>query len=228
MALRRTLSVVVTVTFLLVLPGAVGAQPPVHDRDRLFGPQAAPAGVSYDRWFARWAAWLQKYPASRSPIAPNSPNNCEQRPNVVFIGPNGTGKDCSVPRGKPVGLTFVGQECSTAEGNGETYRELRRCAVAGYRDFFSAQDAAVRLKVDGNRIERPRRWTFTSSNRMVTLPKDNIWGAPAGPTKTVSHGLFYMLKPLAPGEHLVRFRTKSHKDDAVDIIRYRFTVRTGN
>ena len=63
----------------------------------------------------------------------------------------------------------------------------------------------------------------------MVLPEENIWGAPAGPTKTVTHGLFYMVKSLTPGEHVIRARVQSRKNEDVGrVFRYRFRVRAGN
>jgi hypothetical protein len=36
-----------------------------------------------------------------------------------------------------------------------------------------------------------------------TYPKDNIFGAPPGPTQGVSDGVFVILQPLAPGSHTI-------------------------
>lgn len=39
----------------------------------------------------------------------------------------------------------------------------------------------------------------------VSFPKDNIFSAPAGPTKAVSHAYVVFLKPLKVGKHDIHF-----------------------
>ena len=41
---------------------------------------------------------------------------------------------------------------------------------------------------------------------IATYPKDNIFGAPAGPTQGVSDGVWAFLKPLPPGNHTIHHR----------------------
>jgi hypothetical protein len=38
---------------------------------------------------------------------------------------------------------------------------------------------------------------------IVTLPQNNIYGAPGGPTQAVSEGWWIMLKPLSTSTHTV-------------------------
>jgi hypothetical protein len=61
-------------------------------------------------------------------------------------------------------LPAFGHECSTAEGDGRTYKKLRECAVQGFRDFVGRKELSVRVIVDGKHLEHPRRWTFTSGS----------------------------------------------------------------
>ena len=101
-------------------------------------------------------------------------------------------------------------------------RELRECAERRFRRDWGREMVTLHVRVDGKRLERPRRWTFTSQGRVVDLPKNNIWGAPPGPTKSIMRGVFYLLKPLAAGDHDVRVRLDFGKRST--IFRYRFTV----
>ena len=207
---RQVLAVVPALCLLILLVPASSA----HPGEKVWGPLATPYGMSYERWLARWAVWLQEIPVRRNPYPhPGSPRNCEVRGRAVFMGPSGTGdRRCMVPQRKAVGLTAMAHECSTAEGNGKTYRQLRRCAVRGWR--LNGTGFRVDIRIDGQKVKQPRAWTFTSIGRVVDLPANNIWGAPPGPTKSVTRGLFYMIKPLDPGRHSIRFSGE----------RYRFKV----
>jgi len=125
--------------------------------------------------------------------------------------------------GKAVGLTFLMYECSTAEGNGHTFLKLRACAKHGFRDNVGPDFVKVGLSIDGDRVNQPRRWTYTSSNRVVDFAKNNIARAPGGPTKSIAHGLFYMFRPMTPGDHVITGRFAFGEGPPI-IIRFRFSV----
>jgi hypothetical protein len=161
--------------------------------------------------------WLQEIPAPKNPVFhPASSRNCEVRGRVVFMGPFGTGnRVCEVPPGKVIALNHsVIYECSTAEGNGRTYRKLRRCAVSQFEKNFAR--ARVGIRIDGERLQQPRAWTFTSMGTVVDFPRNNIWGTQAGPSKSVTRGVLFLIKPLDTGRHVIT-RTTSN-------LRWRFNV----
>ena len=222
-ALRRglptLLSTALLMTFLGVAPSS--ADPGGHTH-KVFGAQSHPYDVGYTVWLARWAKWIQELPIRDFPSA-DSPSNCAVHGRAVFMGPIGAA-GCTVPEGKTVAIqTILAWECSTAEGLGETYGELRRCAVHNFRRDVGRAKVSLHVRVDGKRLERPRRWTFTSQGRVVDLPKNNIWGAPPGPTKSITRGVFYLLKPLAPGDHNVFVRLDAGKRSE-ETYWYKFTV----
>jgi hypothetical protein len=143
---------------LLVHAGpAVGAQDAT-----LYGPSATkPAGASYRAWAARAFVWFQETPASQDlGVDPDSPANCAQQHGVAFFGPVGTGRACVVPEGRPIVMVYLGWSCSTAEGNGRTFRELRRCAERSWRNELG--DVRIRQTVDGSLVHHPRRWTVST------------------------------------------------------------------
>jgi hypothetical protein len=102
-------------------------------------------------------------------------------------------------------------ECSTAEGLGETFLELLKCARQNFAHDFDPAIFRFTVKIDGKRLLAPRRWTFETPGEFVLLPDDNIWGVPGGLTKSVSKGFFYIVQPLAEGQHEIRV----HADDQV-------------
>ena len=218
-ALLIVLSAVLCVT---VLGASTSSAHPGGHSHKVFAPTSHPYDLGYSRWLARWAKWIQETPNRDFP-GPNSPSNCDVHGRAVFMGPLGSA-GCTIPAEKLVAVQpFLQYECSTAEGNGETYRQLRRCAVKGFRGLFGRDNASVHVRVDGKRLERPRRWTITSMGRVVDLPRDNIWDAPPGPTKSIMHGLFYLVKPLGPGDH--EFRLRADYGRQSDVYKYEFTVR---
>lgn len=182
-------------------PGTAVAGSGAH----LYSPHASPQGRSYARIAGDFAQWAFSIPAPTSPVIHlHSPHGCEVHGPFVYTGSVGTDGTCPVPRGKAVVISFAGYECSTAEGNGTRFRALRRCARRNFAKTFKPTSYRFRMTLDGNHVPRPRRWTYTSANRVITLPTKNIWHAPPGPTRSSSRGMIYVLRPLSPGTHVLR------------------------
>jgi hypothetical protein len=200
-ALKR---VVVVALVISALPGPVASAGAVSD-DRLFSPHSSPFGRPYAEWFAEYQEWLNEIPTPVNPfVDPASPENCDlEDGHVVFLEPQGP--PCSVPPGKAVGIPFASWECSTAEGLGRTYAELRRCAVDNYAADFGPESLRFSVRIDGRVLPNPRAWTIVTPvpADLIDFPEDNIWDAVPGPSKSVTKGLFYILRPLSPGAHRV-------------------------
>ena len=220
---RRPVVAGLAAALLLGLPGTGVAQA-AGDGSPLYAPAAEPFGRSYQRVFGHYAKWILQIPSRRNPsVDPDSPNNCAVHSDFVFMGSRGTGQGCTVPTGKAVAFSFGFWECSTAEGNGDTFARLRRCARANYIRTFNKYVFRFVLRVDGRKVAEPRRWTLGAANRVADLPRNNLFGAQAGPTKTASYGLFHIFKPFSRGEHLIRVRGEDWELGKFTIA-YRFTV----
>ncbi len=202
---RRTVigllaAIALVLPVVLALPASAGA-PPVYP------PGSSPDGMSYPEWQGSYMTWLQEIPRGRNPINhPDSPKNCELVGGMVFLG--GAGANCGVPTGTPVAFSpAVGfWECSTAEGLGNTYRKLRRCATGRFWRDINPSSYRQRILIDGMKLMKNRRWIFLSPGEMVDLPEYNIWHTTPGPTKSVTKGFFFILQPLDPGLHTIRVR----------------------
>ena len=104
----------------------------------------------------------------------------------------------SVPSGKALLFPPLTTECSYAEDTTlKTEAQLRSCAVNGN------QGGMPHVVVDGITFHSLQTYEVQSSLFSFTFPPNNIFGAPAGPSQTVSHGWFIMLEPLSPGKHTV-------------------------
>jgi hypothetical protein len=114
-------------------------------------------------------------------------------------------------------------ECSTAEGLGRTFAELRRCAIRNWHRDFRHEVFPFTVHIDGRRVQAPRRWTFVTRGEIVMLPEGNVWGVAAGPTRSVTKGVLYILRPLSRGTHTLRLRGRHEELGTIDLI-YRFTV----
>ena len=157
--------------------GAVdrGAHTRASDELRLYGPAAQPQGHRWRLWAARYLEWLQEIPVGRNPaVHPDSRHNCELQHRVVMMAPYGTGEGCEVPSDTAILLTFNAWSCSTAEGNGRTWRQLRRCARESFQQELS--DIRVRFFLDGELVRHPARWMVDSARGVADLPEKNTGG----------------------------------------------------
>jgi hypothetical protein len=212
--MRKAFAVLLLVALTV---GGAGTSLADDGHPRIFPPSADPRGRTYSQWLAAYMIWFQEIPAPTNPaVDPASARNCEVQGPAVFLGPEGA--TCRVPDDKILLLPGAGWECSTAEGLGETFRALRRCAVENFARDFGPDALSFKLWIDGRRVRQPRRWTFVSPGEMVVLPENNIWGAPGGPTKSVTKGLLYILRPFEEGRHRIRFRVSIAGEEPFDIV----------
>jgi hypothetical protein len=201
---RRILTVAVAATCVLGIVAPAHAEGARH---LLFPPDSSPYGKTLAQWEAAYQIWANEIPTGQNPRTdPSSPRNCEvQADSVVFLG--GFGADCTIPEGLGVAFTpALGfWECSTGEGFGDTYRELRRCA---WHHFGRVLDPSVyhqRIWIDGHRLRHQRHWVTLTAGEIVDFPKHNIWGADPGPSKSVTKGFMFVLRPLSEGQHRIRW-----------------------
>ena len=192
---------------------------------RLFSPHSEPYGRSYAEWFAEYQEWYNEIPAPVNPLfEPDSPHNCDlEDGKVVFLGGP---TDCRVPEHKAVAVAGGFWECSTAEGLGDTYAELRRCAVENFARDFNPDVHQFRIWIDGELLRKPRRWTFLTPipSDLINFPQNNIWDAEPGPSKSVSKGFFWILRPLSEGTHTIK--AKGH-DEAFGDFTLIYKLRVG-
>ena len=220
-------TVAARVAVAVFLGSSVSAGPataaPDPDDARLYGPgSTSPAGASLQTWATRMFTWFQETPAhQRLGVDPGSPANCVPRHGAVVFGPVGTDDTCLVPAGRPIVVVYLGWSCSTAEGNGRTFLELRRCAERNWRTELG--DIRIRQVVDGNLVGEPRRWTVSTGDMWVDLPRHNVWGVRPGWTRSVGRAIVHVLKPPPVGSHLVRVRLL--EDGKKTVLRYPFTVQ---
>jgi hypothetical protein len=180
---------------------------------------ANPLGKSYREWSSIYAEWELEIPRGQHPyIRPDSPRNCEVVQGMAMLGASGTGPDgCTVPEGVPIMSMPVGFECSQAEGDGNTFRKLRRCATRGWSGLFDPGGLGIkafRLTIDGQRIpHRGDRFQFLTTRTVAELPENNIiefWlggntDIPAQTTKQMSKVVSHIIRPLREGWHRIRF-----------------------
>jgi hypothetical protein len=144
---------------------------------------------------ALWTAILQTPSAQNSFGTGGEAFGCWSLDGTVApFGPTGV-SSCTVKPGTRILVATNSVECSTFEANGTTDAELRTCARQG--DL----ESAPAVTVDG-RVVQVRE--VETALLEITLPADNVFGAPAGTEGlAVAHGWVALLNPLTPGSHRI-------------------------
>lgn len=119
----------------------------------------------------------------------------------MFVG--SFGADCAVPEGAAIVIGTASWECSTAEGLGDTFAELRKCARESFARDFGPGQFHQRLLIEGEHLRYTRRWITTTPGEIIDFPKNNIWDAEPSPSKSVSEGFLFILRPLREGTHRI-------------------------
>ena len=176
---------------------------------------------SYGQWAAAWWQWALALPATAHPLFDTADCSTGQSGEVWFLGgkfcntgdPNCNGtavRTCAVPAGKALFFPIVNTECSTAEGNGSSEKEMRDCAN-------SIIDSAANLsaELDGKafrelgihqryRSDSPLfTWTLASHDNVLKATGEPI--ADGTSSAAVADGVHLMLAPLSPGPHTLHF-----------------------
>jgi hypothetical protein len=184
----------------LALPAAAGGS-----TGAVFPPDSSPRGMTHAEWQGAYQIWFGEIPSSEHPaIDPSSARNCELQHGIVFLGP--IGADCTVPAHRPLAFSPAPSfwECSTGEGLGETFRQLRRCARENFAHDINADVFHMRVVIDGQRLRHVRRWISQTPGEIIDFPEDNFWNAVPGPSKSVTKGFLFILRPLGGGNHTIR------------------------
>lgn len=192
----RSISVVIVLT--LVLAAFVA---PASARSRVAYPLGSrPFGSTYTTWAERWIAWAFGTPVPSNALA--DPANCDvgQSAPVFFLPVSGGGAvsaTCTVPAGSAILVTPGGD----LEIQGVTADTIE-AAEQNLHAFVSAI-TDVEVTIDGHPVPEVTRFLLFSPAFTLTLPSDNLYGAPAGSYPAVTGGYFLILYPLPVGEHTI-------------------------
>ncbi len=213
------------ISLLLVLnalPAGAGGPRSVDDpgnggNPRVFPPGSSPYGSSYGDWSARWWQWAYGLPVAGHPLFDETGADCGagQSGPVWFLGGvfnvsgSATRTMCSIPAGKALYFPIINVEWDNvcpAEEPPLSVEELRATAA-----WFMDLATALSCELDGVPIENPFAYRFTAGPFGVDIPSGSIWeffgcATPAGHyAPLMADGYFLMLKPLAPGAHVLHF-----------------------
>jgi hypothetical protein len=216
--LRLVLMVAVLMLAMLA-PAAAEARSKSRGNPDIFSPRSHPYGASYAEWAGDWLAWMLSFPMHGNgpdgffnPFFVYTNDNCGvgQSGPVWFLGfgaAMGDGdvpRTCTVPAGKALLFSIGSSFCSPADGSPSDPAALKECAEGQV-------DTSIPLlaEIDGVRVKNPNRY-YVSTPFTFTLPDDNflqfVGAQPATPGNWYGHSYSSVLivKPLPPGEHVIR------------------------
>jgi hypothetical protein len=180
--MRRRALVLVTLLIGLVVTAPPAAAVPPGTETRLLG--------------ELWTTILET-PSADNPLGDGDP--CVQLSGRVVAPFSSFFPEltCTVAPGTRLFVAGFTVECSTVEPPpfaGTDPASLRACAVADIRV------ASLTVTLDG--VPLPLTEVVTGP-LAVTLPRDNVLGAPAGPATSVAAGLVALTRPLRVGCHVI-------------------------
>lgn len=235
-ALRRWGVTSAIVIACLSAPAAFGA----NDNGRTGPPVAPPdanyAGLSYGDWSAMWWQHIMSIPTSQNPMIDTTGANAlvDQSGPVYFLagtwgGSGEVTRTVTIPAGKALFFPIVNVivdngGCSATNVPPTTFTPAQmRAMIAGTLDSVEGLYASV----DGAPIRGLQKYAVITPEFQYDLPATgNVWeflgcgGYTFGDSwrGAVANGFYLMLRPLSPGQHVIRFGSSSMK------ITYKLTV----
>lgn len=189
-------------------------------------------GRNLGEWSARWWQWALAIPKAANPMLDTTGAACgtNQRAPVWFLAGyfNGSStpivRECSLPKRRYILFPVANSIWVQTPSDNPSYTEddYRREAsgflppsVGGELD--ATLDGRPIVYSPSTPITRTQSPVFTA-----TFPDDNVFGLTPDQLSgfpIVSDGWWVLLPPLAPGEHILRFKAGTTQD-----ITYRLTV----
>jgi hypothetical protein len=204
----------ITASTLLLLPT------PGDGGKFVFPPDARPHGRSYAEWSAAWWTWNMEHPVAGHPSIddPAFDVTSGQSGNVWFLAtpvafgtatPPALTRTITIPRGTALFIGTLAGEMSSNEG-ATTEAEQREIA-----NFQADRITDLTCTIDGksvdlaaHRAESPQ-FSFTAPDPWIFSP------SPAGVGTAVGDGYYLFVKPLAVGQHVVRYTGRFHFESGI-------------
>ncbi|HEY4388337.1 MAG TPA: hypothetical protein VGN34_28130, partial [Ktedonobacteraceae bacterium] len=206
--------ILVLMTVILSTEGALAHT--INPNPGVFPRKSHPFGLSYTQWSAKW--WQRAFSLTAAEF--NDTKDCSHRQSGPVWFLNGTGggaatRECTVPRGKAIMFPVINAEQSILEppcgvgtpGNipvfphGTNNKALRNCAIA-----VTNHTTEVEADIDGKKLQGLMKGKYLAISPpfcFKAIP-GNIFGF-TGKGRSVSDGVWIILKPLHPGTHILHF-----------------------
>jgi hypothetical protein len=187
-------------------------------------------GKTQAEWSAEWWKWALAIPKAKNPILDKTGKFAGegQTAAVFFLAGTAGGKatrECTVPAGKPIFFPVL---------NGVEYAPPDKAddkkLAAAVKEFM---DRATDMKatLDGKSLGDVTKHRVASAPFAFVGPakaEDAPFDGAAGKQRAASDGCWIMLKPLSPGEHVLKFEGKvkgEKKEDNLELaVTYKLKV----
>jgi len=199
-------AVVLSLLLLVGLAASATAQEatPVTDSVIVYPPDALVADASLGEWYARSLRWAVSFPADEQPsLEDTNGSRCGYGQSApvfflpVFFSLEAQGAvTCIVPAGLSLLVTVMGFNCTMDQPAAPDEEVLRGCA-----EEMADQITDVSLAVNGQEVTDIEQYRVTTPVFTISLPKDNVFNAPAGVVASMASGYNVMLAPLPEGEY---------------------------
>jgi hypothetical protein len=188
-------------------------------------------------WSQRYWKWAERVPANRNPLVDTVGQSCVngQRGHVwnlpFLVAPSSSGaRACTIPSGKALVVDLSGVwndfPCPDTSFHPAPGQSLYQFLIQGAAPIVNGARDLV-LVVDGDTLPNPTAYRFTS-RALTYFTGDTSLDAVVDGCITghrqpaISDGYFVMVKPLAPGRHVI---TTSATDHGTVTVTYTLTVR---
>ncbi|MDB5059942.1 MAG: hypothetical protein JWO59_3414, partial [Chloroflexi bacterium] len=232
---RINIAIGLLVVLLLAVP-VRGTRAAGNTNPGILPPESKPYGLTYAQWSVGWWQWALSIPTSDNPLLDQTGANCRagQSGHVWYLAGlfNASGtvtRFCTVPVGTALFFPIFNIECDT------TPPPIQLDQCPGLLAPIFAGITSLKGDIDGRAIDSlttkscPQvqgnvfvlgqpSYCVASEPYAVTLPANNLEGAPPGTYQAVNEGVYLLLTPLSAGTHTIHFAAPS-----VDIT-YRLTV----
>ena len=187
-------------------------------RSFAFAPDAQPYGHTMIHWSQHWWQWAYSVPANKNPLVDGNGQDCVngQQGTVwylpVLVQGSGT-RSCTIPRQRALVINLSGvlndYPCPDPTFKPAPGQTLYQFLIQGAAPIVNAA-FGITLTVDDQSLANPMAYRFTSP-RLFDITGDPSLQAVLDPCivgkpqPAISDGYFVVIKPLAPGSHVVTF-----------------------
>src|SRR5215213_10050622 len=186
------------------------------------GGQGAKATDKVAELSVDWWKWALSKPVEANPQIGSYKGGpkCNGKPvsptpgKTWFLAGSNTGekvkRTCTMPVGTKLFFPVV-NSVAFPFAEGETRHNQRQLVKQFIREVVNDPDFSMSVTVDGKEVKSNRIVRALSPVFSVTLPKDNIFGIPAGKYDDASsNGLWVTLQPLSKGKHKIHWEVNAH------------------
>ena len=187
--------------------GLVGAGSPAQN-PKIFPPSAHPFGRSYAEWSEAYWQWGMALPLEGHPFldTPDFDVTDGQTGDVWFLASvfGTVERTCTIPAHTSLFVGMLNVETSSLEGV-PTEAEQEATSI-----FFADHIVDLSCTLDGVPVENLDAFRSLSQQFTFSAPSPWIFGETGGTGTAVADGYYVFLKPLAPGQHVLRIEGAFH------------------